>query len=322
MSIHRKRVAVVRGGPSAEYSVSLKTGESVLRHLDREKYQPHDVVLTRDGVWYINGVRTTFADVAQHSDVIFNAMHGEFGEDGKAQQLFQSFGIPYTGSDALASAIGMHKGLAKERFVQAGLKVARGEVVPRDAAMPGVAYHLGQDMGFPLIVKPVTGGSSVATRIARNETDLVIALDAAAKYGDVLVEEFIEGKEGTCAVVDTGDGEHFVLYPIEIRPHASKEIFDFDAKYDGSSEEICPGNFTIAMMSQMRDAASTAHRAIGARHYSRSDFIVTPTDVYILEINTLPGLTESSLLPKALEASNVTMSEFLEHVIELALRGK
>lgn len=322
MSFHRKRVAVVRGGPSAEYNVSLKTGESVLKHLDREKYIPNDVVLTRDGVWYINGVRSTFADIAQHSDVIFNALHGEFGEDGKAQQLFKSFGVPFTGSDALASALGMHKGMAKERFEAAGLKTARGEVVPRDAEMRGVAFNIGRDMGFPLVVKPVTGGSSVATRIARNETDLILALDSAAKYGDVLVEEYIEGKEGTVTVVDTGDGEHFVLYPIEIKPHDTQDFFNYDAKYNGAVEEICPGNFTIGAMTKLRDAAVAAHKAVGARHYSRSDFMVTPTDIYILEINTLPGLTEASLVPKALEASNVSLTEFLDHILKLAMDGR
>lgn len=322
MSLYRKRVAVVRGGPSSEYNVSLKTGEVVLKNLDKEKYIPNDVVLTRDGVWYINGVRSNFADIAQHSDVIFNALHGEFGEDGKAQNLFRSFGVPFTGSDSLASAMGIHKGIAKERFESAGLKVAHGEIIPRDAEMSGVAYHLGLSMGFPLVVKPVTGGSSVATRIARNETDLVLALDAAAKYGDVLVEEYVEGKEGSVTVVDTGDGEHFVLYPVEVRPHDQHDFYNYDSKICGEAEKICPGNFNIAALSKMRDAAVAAHKVIGARHYSTSDFIITPTDIVILEIDTLPNLHEHSMLQKALDASDVTLPDFLDHVISLALNNK
>lgn len=321
MANHRTRISVVRGGPSSEYHVSLRTGDSVLKNLDQSKYHVNDVVLTRDGVWYINGVRANFAQVAEQTDVVFNAMHGEFGEDGKAQQLFQSFGVPHTGSDAISSAIGMHKGMAKERFKHAGIPVARGEVIPRDAHMPGVAFHIARDFGLPVIVKPVTGGSSIATRVARDETQLVLALDEAAKHGDVLVEEFLDGKEATCAVIDSGDGEHFVLIPTEIRHGSDHGFFDHDSKYSGQTEEICPGNFTLADMSKIREYSSLAHKAIGARHYSRSDFIVTPSGVYILEINTLPGLTEQSLLPLALGASGVTMSEFLDHVIELAKRN-
>lgn len=321
MAKHRTRISVVRGGPSTEYQVSLRTGETVLKHLDREKYDVNDVVLTRDGVWYINGVRANFAQIAERTDVVFNAMHGEFGEDGKAQQLFNAFGLPHTGSDSVASAVGMHKALAKDHFKRAGIPVARGEVIPRDANMPGVAFHIARDFGLPVVVKPVTGGSSIATSIARDETQLILALDEAAKHADVLVEEFLDGKEATCAVIDSGDGEHFVLIPTEIRHKNEGGIFDHESKYSGCTEEVCPGNFTIADMSKIRELASAAHRAIGARHYSRSDFIVTPNGVYILEINTLPGLTEQSLLPLALGVSGVTMPEFLDHIIDLAKKG-
>lgn len=321
MAQNRTRISVVRGGPSSEYNVSLRTGEHVLKNLDQEKYHVNDVVLTRDGVWYINGARANFAQIAEQTDVVFNAMHGEFGEDGKAQQLFQSFGLPHTGSDSVASAIGMHKELSKDRFRSVGIPVARGEVIPRDAHMPGVAFHIARDFGLPVIVKPVTGGSSIATRVARDETQLVLALDEAAKYGDVLVEEFLNGKEATCAVIDSGDGEHFVLIPTEIRHKSEHGFFDHDSKYSGATEEICPGDFTLGDMTKIREYATMAHKAINARHYSRSDFMVTPSGIYILEINTLPGLTEQSLLPLALGVSGVSMTEFLDHVIELAKRG-
>lgn len=322
MSFYRKRVSVVRGGPSSEYNFSLKTGESILRNLDKEKYIANDVVLTKDGVWYINGVRTNFADIAQHSDVVFNALHGEFGEDGKAQRLFKSFGIPFTGSDSLASALSSNKAMAKERFEAAGLTVARGEVIPRDAEMKGVAYNLGRDMGFPLVVKPVVGGSSVATSIARNETDLILALDKSAKYGDILVEEYLEGKEGTVTVVDTGDGNHFVLSPVEVKLNDGHDFYTNEAKINNQAEHVCPGNFNISSLTKMRDAAVLAHKAVGARHYSTSDFIETPSGIYILEIDTLPTLNESSIIKRALEANDVNIPDFLDHIISLALAGK
>lgn len=314
------RVGVVRGGPSSEYAVSLQTGENVLRHLDAEKYIPVDILLTKRGEWYMKGVRTDLATIAQHVDVVWNALHGTFGEDGKAQQLFEQFGIPYTGSDVLGSALGMHKGLAKERFSEAGLLTPRGMVLSPEGSIEDVLIALVRDQRLPVIVKPLSGGSSVATKLVRNLSDLRGAIEDARQYGDVLIEEYIEGKEATVCVIDgSGEGEQVVLHPIEIVPPSANSFFDYDSKYSGASQEICPGRFTPEEMRVLRESARTAHRAIGARHYSRSDFILSPTGVYILEINTLPGLTAESLLPKALRAGNAEVGEFLDHVIGLAL---
>lgn len=317
------RVGVVRGGPSSEYVVSLKTGESVLRNLNREKYTPVDILVTPRGDWYMNGVRTDLANINHHVDVVWNAMHGKFGEDGKVQQHFEALQIPYTGSGVMASAVGMHKQLAKDRFVEAGLKVPRGEVIRADENMFEVAFDLFRNRHMPVIVKPVSGGSSVATKVVRTYNELRIALVEAAQYGDILVEDFIPGKEATVCVIESSvPGESFVLYPIEIVPPASHDIFDYDVKYSGETEEICPGRFTLSVHSQLRELALKAHHAIGARHYSRSDFIVGDDGIYLLEINTLPGLTENSLLPKALKAGKVEFSDFIDHIISLALTAK
>ena len=164
----RTRVGVVRGGPSTEYVVSLRTGEHVLSNLNREKYRPVDILITPRGDWYMDGVRTDLANISGHVDVIWNAMHGAYGEDGKVQQLFESFNIPYTGSRVMASAVGMHKGLAKERFKAAGLSVPFGVVIEHDDVLDQVAEQIYYDRRLPLIVKPVSGGSSVATRVVRS----------------------------------------------------------------------------------------------------------------------------------------------------------
>ncbi len=318
----RIRVGVVRGGPSPEYVVSLKTGESVLRHIDTSKYAPVDILVTPRGDWYMNGVRTDLSNIQDHVDVVWNAMHGKFGEDGKVQQHFEALRIPYTGSGVMASAVGMHKQLAKERFIEAGLSVPKGEVITGSENMFEVAFDLFRNRHMPVIVKPVSGGSSVATRVVRSYDELRDALVEAAQHGDVLVEDFIPGKEATVCVIDsTVPGESFVLYPIEIVPPSAHDIFDYDAKYSGESEEICPGRFPLATHSKLRELAVRAHNAIGARHYSRADFIIADDDIYLLEINTLPGLTENSLLPKALRAGNVPFEDFIDHVITLALDG-
>ena len=319
----RLRVGVVRGGPSSEYVVSLKTGENVLRNLNTEKYIPVDILITPRGDWYMNGTRTDVSNVVHHVDVIWNAMHGTFGEDGKAQHMFESFKVPYTGSGVLASAMGMHKGLAKTEFNKAGIATPKGDIIEATDNFEEVAFQLFQDRRLPIIVKPVSGGSSVATKVVRNFDDLKHALYEASKYGDILVEEFIEGKEATVCVIDSGSkGEHFVLFPIEIVPPKTNDFFDYDAKYSGESEEICPGRFTLTKHAELRDLAIKAHQAIGARHYSRTDFILTEDGTYALEINTLPGLTRESLLPKALDKGGIAFPQFLDHVIDLAMAGK
>ncbi len=321
--MERLRVGVVRGGPSSEYVVSLKTGESVLRNLNPEKYIPVDILVTPRGDWYMNGIRTDLPTISSHVDVIWNAMHGKFGEDGKVQQHFEALNIPYTGSGVMASAVGMHKQLAKDRFVEAGLKVPSGEVIAGSENMFEVAFDLFRNRHMPVIVKPVSGGSSVATKVVRTYNELRDALVEASQHGDILVEDYIPGKEATVCVIDSSiPGESFVLYPIEIIPPATHDIFDYDVKYNGETEEICPGRFTLTTHGKLRDLALKAHNAIGARHYSRSDFIIGGDDIYLLEINTLPGLTENSLLPKALKAGKVEFSDFIDHIITLAIEGK
>jgi D-alanine-D-alanine ligase len=317
----RIRVGVVRGGPSSEYEISLKTGENVLRALPTSRYVPIDILLSKNGEWFMGGLPTDLGHIAVHVDVVWNALHGEFGEDGKVQQLFEQFGIPYTGSTSLSSAIGMHKGLAKERFSDVGMLVPAGDVVTGEMSGGRSALVYLRDKPYPFIVKPVTGGSSVATAIVHNDEELERAIAAALPFGDALVEEVIKGKEATVCVIDGGTlGEHFVLFPIEIVPPSTKEVFDYEAKYSGISEEICPGRFPLMTHSELRDLAVKAHKSVGARHYSRTDFIISEKGIYVLEINTLPGLTSESLVPKALRAGGVEFHEFLDHIIGLTLK--
>ncbi len=314
------RVGVVRGGPSSEYAISLKTGENVLKNLDQGKYAPVDILLTTRGDWYMNGVRVDLGTIAEQIDVAWNALHGTFGEDGKVQQLFESFKIPYTGSGVLASAIGMNKELAKERFRVAGLRTPQGEVVNADEDLSDAAFRRFQHGHLPVMVKPLASGSSVGITLARSFDELDSAIEKASQHGDVLIEEYLEGTDATVGVVDGGGGDHFALHPVEIVPPEANAFYDYDAKYGGESDMLCPGRFTPEVSTMLREMAVKAHRAIGARHYSRTDFIVSPKGIYVLEINTLPGL--SVLFPRSLRAGGVEFPEFLDHVIGLALANK
>jgi len=319
------RVAVLRGGPSPEYDVSLKSGGNVLKNLS-PKYEPLDILITKDGTWHVGGIATTPDLACQGVDVIFNAMHGAYGEDGTVQRIMENMHIPYTGSGPLGSALAMNKDVAKTIYKKIGLSTPEGHVVKEDDDVETqvfkIFYPKRRSSWF---VKPAGSGSSLGTAIVRTTDDLSRGINRARKYSDrVLVEEVIDGKETTCFVIDALDGSgYYPLPPIEIVKPNGREIFDYDAKYKDMCEERCPGNFTEEEVKNIQYAAGAAHHALGLRHYSRSDFIITPEGkIYILETNSLPGMTEQSLITKALSATGVHVKDFLDHLIALAREGK
>ena len=329
------KVGVIRGGISGEYEVSLKTGGNVLSHLRSDKlntiYKPIDILIDKDGIWHIGGKPVSIEDVFHSVDVIFNALHGDFGEDGKVQQILDQWKIPYTGSSAFASALGFNKVLAKEQFKVLGIKTPFHLVIPKYEEEDGdieeyskkVAKQIHFKLSPPWIVKPLSGGSSVGMRMCKTYGDLVEAFyNGVNREVDVLVEEMIQGKEATVGVIDNFRNKKvYVLPTTEIRVNKGKEFFDFDAKYKGESLEICPGNFTNKEKEELEKLASLIHTGLNLDHYSRSDFIIHPKKgIYALEVNTLPGLTDESLIPKMLAAVGADVPSFIDHIIRLALK--
>lgn len=305
-----------------EHEISLKTGKSILSNLP-EQYSGKDIFISKEGDWHLDCRPSDPERIFRSVDVIFNALHGSYGEDGKAQQLLEHFGIPYTGSGVVASALGMNKVLAREEFKKAGLKVPKAVIVNIDNGALKAAERVFRTISPPWVVKPVSGGSSVGVSVVKSLPDLISALDAAFDSGQkVFVEEYIAGKEATCGVIDDFRGEKYYALPvIEIVPPPKFGFFNYDAKYCGETKEICPANFDMSLKKEIENMAKKAHSALGCRHYSRTDFIVSPKKgIYILELNTLPGLTEESLVPKALSAVGASYGEFLDHLIKLALK--
>lgn len=320
----KKKVGVLRGGPSSEYEVSLKTGKSVMDNL-ADRYEVLDIFIDKNGVWHYLGTPVEPEKVFKKVDVIFNALHGAYGEDGTVQKLLDYFRVPYTGSTALASAVGMNKALSKKVYKNFNLKTPIHATVSKKDDLSAEVIKLFKSFPMPAVVKPINGGSSVATAIVKTLSELEAAVYEALKYSDqALVEEFIAGKEATCGVVDNFRNETiYALLPIEIRKPKESAFFDYQAKYGGGSEEICPGNFTAREKEVIQNMSKEAHQALGLRHYSRSDFIIHPKrGIYILETNTLPGLTSESLLPKSLKAVGCSLPDFLDHLIQLALEKK
>lgn len=315
---------MIRGGPSNEYGVSLKTGAAVLANLPLEKYELRDILIDRAGNWHMHGIPITPHEALTHLDVAFNALHGNYGEDGKIQHIFETHGIPFTGSGSFASAIGMNKGLSKEIYKKEKIKTPQSYLLESLLDISKEAHKVLSIFPFPFIIKPVSSGSSVGISIVKSLSEFDKAVrDAYEHSNTVLVEEFIKGKEATCGVIDNfRDQEFYALPPIEIRPHEGR-FFDYEAKYQGKSDEIVPGNFTESEKREIESLAIAAHKALGLSHYSRSDFIIHPKrGIFILETNTLPGLTEQSLIPKALKSVGASLSHFLDHIIQLAIRGE
>ncbi len=332
------KVGVVRGGPSSEYEVSLKTGGSILSYLRGDElnktYQAIDILIDKNGVWYKNGLPVSMEQIFHSVDIIFNALHGEYGEDGKIQKVFNQWGIPYTGSGAFASAVGFNKALSKEQFNILGIKTPKHILLPvyqKDIDGPRHKYInkkvrevVGQ-ISPPWIVKPLTGGSSVGMHLCRTFLELTEALEKIIEIkSSILIEEFIEGKEATVGVIENfRDEDVYTLPPIEIRVPKTSNFFDYEAKYSGQSQEICPGNFTREEKKELENLASVIHTGLNLDHYSRSDFIIHPQKgIYALEVNTLPGLTDESLFPKSLKAIGASVPEFIDHILKLAQNGK
>lgn len=319
------KVGVLRGGPSSEHEVSLQTGENVLKFLPK-KYQGVDIFLDRNGYLFVSGNPSKIQHLNHLVDVVFNALHGHFGEDGKSQQIFEAFNLPYVGSGPVASSLSMNKILSRKIFEKAGFKIPRAIVLRNDeiSDLDNAALRVFKSISPAWVVKPASAGSSVGVSIAHKFSELAAAIECALNFSpEIIVEEYIKGREATCGVLDNFRGEtHYALPAVEIIPAKENKFFNYEAKYGGSSREICPANFDIATKREIEKIAKLAHQILGCEGYSRSDMIVSRNGIYLLEINTLPGLTSESLLPKAASAVGLDFSSLLEHLIELALNKR
>ena len=322
--MHKIRVGVIRGGPSNQYDVSLKTGASILNNLPKDKYTTRDIFIDKNGDWFVHGLPTKPHEALTHIDVAFNALHGHYGEDGKIQHIFEVHGIPFTGSGSFASAISMNKHMTKEVYRKEKMRTPQSVLIESLSELDKKIDIIFRSFPLPIVVKPVSSGSSVGITIAKDYVSFEKAIKHAFEHSNlVLVEEFIKGKEATCGVIDGyRDQEFYALPPVEICPD-NGSFFDYSAKYEGKSKEIVPGNFTELEKREIESMAIQAHKVLGLSHYSRSDFIIHPKrGVFILESNTLPSLIEESPLPKSLKAVGASISHFLDHIVELAITRK
>ncbi len=303
------KIAVLYGGTSAEREVSLSSGKGIIAAL---KKKGHDVV----GIdFHPNNLQDI---INLHVDIVYIGLHGRFGEDGRIQGLLDMLGIPYVGSGVLGSALAMDKARAKLFFAKAGIRVAKERVLYKHKYNED---ELSIDFAYPVVVKPNQEGSTIGLTFADDEKQMKQGITEAFKFDDtVLIEEFIEGKEVTVAVLGN-KGQEEGLPVVEIVP--KNKYYDYEAKYaPGGSEHFVPARVDDRIKEYLQKNAVLAHQSLGCEVYSRVDFIVPHdgSDPVILEVNTLPGMTPTSLYPDAAREFGMSYEDMIERFIELSLK--
>jgi D-alanine-D-alanine ligase len=300
-----KKIAVLMGGLSAEREISLRTGRAVLAALQEAGYTAVGIDAGRDLAARLE---------AEKTEVAFIALHGRFGEDGTVQGLLEILGIPYTGSGVMASAVAMDKVTTKKILLYHELPTPAFDVFQR--GIDKVVF-LSRHQHFPLVVKPAREGSTIGVSIVRDAKELHAGLESALAHDDlVLVEDFIKGLEVTVGVLD---GE--ALPVIQVVPKGG--FYDFQAKYTaGQTEYLVPAPLEGALYERLQQVAVAAFRALGCAGAARVDFMVREREFYCLEVNTIPGMTETSLLPKAARQNGIPFGELVQRILEGAALGK
>lgn len=302
------RVALIAGGWSREREISLKSGEYVYNNLDKDKYEVKKYDPSKDLIRLI--------EESKDFDLALLFLHGRKGEDGSIQGLLDLLNLPYVGSGVLASALAMNKAVSKELFRCTGLNVPKEMLFFRNQDIDPV--RILSVLGKPVVIKPVEEGSSIGLSICYTKGEIVEAIkDTFTISSDVMFEEYIKGREVSCAVL--GNREPEALPVVEIIPQEKYRFFSYTAKYlPGASQEICPAQISSDTYKKVQSFAIKAHCLLGCRNFSRSDMIVTAKDVYILETNTIPGMTENSIFPLAARTAGLSFSKLLDRLIELA----
>ena len=348
-----KNLGVIFGGKSTEHDVSVVSATSVIKNLDKSKYNITPIYISKENLWYKYDKKIEEIDVLKIGekieplveikdivstlksfDVVFPVLHGLGGEDGSIQGMLELFGIPYVGCGILASSVGMDKAYTKVIFGKAGLNQAKYEYIRKnkdkyiyiDKEFNEEVYGIDEickiairNLKFPMFIKPSNSGSSVGINKASNEAELKEYFEYAAKYDNkILIEEGIDGREVECAVLGNEEVEASCIGEIL----AADSFYSFDAKYKNEeSRTVIPTNLENNITEEIRKSAIKAFKAIDGKGLSRVDFFVEngTNKIYINEINTLPGFTTISMYPKLFENCGIKYSELLDRLIELAI---
>lgn len=308
------KVAVLMGGPTSEYEISLKSGHQVLAHLNRAKFDATPILISKTGEWPIS-----LEKLKNEFDVAFIAIHGEYGEDGRLQSILDTFGIPYTGSNPLASAIAMDK--VKTAMLLTHNGVLTPESLAAQKGDPYASWAISRNFQGPVVIKPADRGSSIGVSIVTQKHHLPAAIQKAFRHSDsIIAQRHVKGHEVTCGVLEINKVP-VPLVPTEITP-AVGAFFDYHAKYNSQgSHAVTPPNLPPRTVRTIQITALKAHKLLQCAGMSRTDMIVDKEgNIHVLEVNTIPGLTETSLLPQQAKKMGIEFPQLLEIIIQSALQ--
>lgn len=318
---NKKRIALLYGGSSSEREISLKTGLMIKKNLTPKKFRVK-LIDTGKNNWqkYLVSNKNKF-------DLAFVALHGKGGEDGVIQGFLESIGLPYTGSEVMSSAVGMDKILSLTIFKSQQIIIPPHLITNRKKFLKNkatVINKINQSLGLPCIIKPNNGGSSVGVFLVKKKGEIEKIINQVSDFDNViLVEKYLKGIELTAGVLGNWDNpDSLIALPIiEIIPNSKHELFDYVAKYTkGVSEEIVPARISRQLTKKIQKLTLKAYKAFNCRGFARFDIILVGNIPYFLEVNTIPGMTETSLLPKAAKAYGLSFPQMLEMIINLAVR--
>ncbi len=295
--VKKMKVGVLYGGVSKEREVSINTGKEISKNLDRDKYEVHEIILDKkEDVFKCKGF-----------DFIFNALHGEFGEDGEVQAILDAMNIKYNGCGFKSSAICMDKHLVKEILKDKGIPMAKSLLIDKNYPLEDI------NLNYPIVVKPNSGGSSVGVMICKDKEELKDYLTLVFKDNEyILLEEYIKGTEITVGILADK-----ALPILKIVPKGH-EFFNYESKYDGMTLEE-PIKLKEDLDKYIKDLSLLAFKTLSCKVYGRVDFILKENTPYFLEINTLPGMTKESLIPKAAREVNIGFKELLDKIINISI---
>ncbi len=296
------KIAIVMGGISSEREVSLKSGEAVFNGIDKNKYEVVKVVL--------DDKKDIFTKITDDIDFAFLALHGKFGEDGCVQSILEAMDIPYSGCGPLTSALCMDKNMTKKILRDSNLPTAPWTVV---RSVEEIDYEEIEKIGYPVFIKPNSGGSSVATFLVKSKDEVLNAVEKGLEVDDcVMIEKYIKGGEYTSFILN---GEVFPTISIK----ANSEFFDFESKYsqNGATEEVV--YLEEKLQDEINEISKGCWKAFNCKAYVRVDVIISDGVPYVLELNTLPGMTQTSLIPRSSKAKGIEFSQLIEKIIEYSL---
>jgi D-alanine-D-alanine ligase len=322
----KKKIAVLMGGFSHEAQISMKSGETVMKNIDTALYDVYRIVIDETG-WnaHIDG-QIIAIDKNDFSiplstgkisfDLAFIVIHGTPGEDGKLQAYFDMLGMRYTTSDALTSMITFNKYTCNNLLKHYGIRCAKSVLVRKGDTLN--AEKIAAELGFPMFVKPCDGGSSFGVSKVKSMEEIMPAVENAIQHGtEVVIEAFVNGTEVTCGIFNLL-GKTTVLPATEIV--SKNEFFDFEAKYKGESEEITPARISPEMMKEIQSITSQAYRLLNLKGLARIDFIIQDNAPHLIEVNTVPGLSEQSIIPQQARCVGISLQDLFGNMILDALQ--